>query len=183
MNIPNCITMIRIVLVPVIVIFIIDGQALNALLVFLLAGVGDALDGFFARALNQKTALGAFLDPLADKLLLTTIYVVMAFYHLAPGWLAVMVASRDLLIVTGIAVLVWGNKFPVMKPTLDSKITTFLQIVTMAYLFGRNYLIPLEWLSPWLLAATGVFTAISGVRYIIIGFRLFEYSEHNKTVK
>lgn len=177
MNIPNFITMLRIVLVPVIVVFLIDGQILNALIAFLVAGIGDALDGFFARALHQQTALGAFLDPLADKLLLTTIYVVMAFYHLAPGWLAVMVASRDLLIIAGIAVLVWGNNFPAMKPTLDSKITTFLQITTLAYLLGKNYLAGLEWLDPWLLVVTALFTAFSGIRYIVIGFRLFDHAK------
>lgn len=186
MNIPNLITMLRIILVPIIVIFLIDGQELLALFTFMVAGIGDALDGFLARTLKQQTALGAFLDPLADKLLLTTIYVVMAFCHLAPGWLAVMVASRDLLIITGIAVLAWNNQFPDMQPTLDSKITTFLQIVTMSFLLGRHYLAGLEWLAPWLLATTGIFTALSGVRYIIIGFRLADHVEtgnDNKNLK
>lgn len=177
MNVPNFITMIRIILVPVIVIFIIDNQPLPALLVFLIAGLGDGLDGFFARALKQKTALGAFLDPLADKLLLTTIYVVMAFCHMAPGWLAVMVASRDLLIVSGLAVLAWNSHFPIIKPTLDSKITTFLQIITMAYLLGRGYLPAQEWLTVLLLTLTAVFTVISGLRYIIIGFRVLDESQ------
>lgn len=180
MSLPNCITMIRIVLVPVIVIFLINNQLLPALLVFLIAGISDGLDGFFARALNQKTALGAFLDPLADKLLLTTIYVVMAFNHLAPGWLAVVVASRDLLIVSGLAVLVWNNHFPAMKPTLDSKITTFLQIVAMSYLLGRNYFPSREWFTDLLLVATAVFTVISGLRYIAIGFQLLDTQEKSK---
>ncbi len=173
MNIPNFITMIRIILVPVIVIFLIEGRLLEALLVFLLAGIGDGLDGFFARTLNQKTALGAFLDPLADKLLLTTIYIVMAVYHLAPAWLAVMVASRDLLIVCGLAILAWNHLFPQMKPTVDSKLTTFVQIVTMAYLLGRNYLpIHGEGLALALIVLTAVMTAISGIHYIILGFRI-----------
>lgn len=179
MNVPNFITMIRIVLVPVIVIFLIDHQPLPALLVFLIAGIGDGLDGFFARALKQKTALGAFLDPLADKLLLTTIYVVMAFCHMAPGWLAVMVASRDLLIVSGLAVLAWNRHFPIMKPTLDSKITTFMQIITMAYLLGHDYFPPRLWLTIPLLALTAAFTAISGLRYIIIGFRILDSQEQS----
>jgi cardiolipin synthase len=170
MNVPNIVTMIRILLVPVIVIFLIDNQHLPALLVFMVAGIGDGLDGYLARALNQKTALGAFLDPLADKLLLTTTYIVMAFYHMAPGWLAVMVASRDLLIISGLAVLAWNSHFPDMHPTLDSKITTLLQIVTMTFLLGKNYLSGLEWLEVLLLVATGVFTFGSGLRYIFIGF-------------
>lgn len=181
MNIPNLITMLRIILVPVIVIFLIDGQLLPALLVFLLAGIGDGLDGFFARALNQQTRLGAFLDPLADKLLLTTIYIVMAFCRLAPGWLAVLVASRDLLIVSGLGIMAWYGLFPRMRPTVDSKITTFLQIVTMAYLLGHQYLPDRQWLTVLLLATTGGFTVFSGLRYIIIGFRLLESYDNDKT--
>lgn len=183
MNVPNFITMLRIILVPVVVIFIIDGQVVNALIVFLVAGIGDGLDGFLARVLHQKTALGAFLDPLADKLLLTTIYVVMAFCHLAPGWLAVMVASRDLLIISGLAVLAWNSHFPAMQPTLDSKITTLLQIITVAFLLAKNHLVGQEWLEFSLLATTGGFTAISGVRYIIIGFRMLENGSDAHTSK
>jgi len=174
MNVPNLITMLRIILVPVLVIFLINNQLLLALMFFLLAGIGDGLDGFFARALNQKTSLGAFLDPLADKLLLTTSYVVMAFCHLAPGWLAVMVASRDLLIVVGLAVLAWNSHVPTIHPTMDSKITTFLQIVTLAYLLGRAYLPVPEWLVGLLLSVTAAFTVISGLRYIAIGFRILD---------
>lgn len=172
MNIPNFITMLRIILVPIIVVLLIEGQLLAALLTFLAAGIGDGLDGFFARALNQKTTLGAFLDPLADKLLLTTIYIVMAVYHQIPAWLAVMVASRDVLIVSGLAILAWNQHFPLMKPTIDSKITTFCQIVTMAYLLGHDFLPYREWLAHGLIALTAIFTTISGLRYIIIGFRI-----------
>lgn len=183
MNVPNLITMLRIILVPVIVIFLIENQLLPALLVFLVAGICDGLDGFLARALSQKTTLGAFIDPLADKLLLTTIYVVMAFYHKAPGWLAVMVASRDLLIVSGLAVLAWNSHFPVMKPTMDSKITTFMQIVTMAYLLGRDYIPAREWLLTPLLTATAIFTVFSGLRYIAIGFRILDKEEARNNSK
>lgn len=180
MNVPNSITIFRIILVPVIVIFLIEGQELYALLAFLLAGIGDGLDGFLARALNQKTALGAFLDPLADKLLLTTLYVVMGFCHLAPGWLAVLVASRDLLILSGLAILAWHSHLPAIKPTLDSKITTFLQIVTIAYLLGRGYLPAQEWLTGLLLTTTAAFTVISGLRYIFIGFRIFDDQQNQQ---
>lgn len=173
MNIPNFITMIRIILVPVIVIFLIEGRLLAALLTFLVAGIGDGLDGFMARTLNQKTTLGAFLDPLADKLLLTTIYIVMAVYHQAPAWLAVMVASRDLLIVSGLAILAWNHLLPLMQPTIDSKITTFCQIVTMAYLLGREIVPYSPWLAEGLIFLTAILTTVSGVHYIIIGFRIF----------
>jgi cardiolipin synthase len=177
MNIPNFITMIRIILVPIIIIFLIEGRLLAALLIFLIAAAGDGLDGFMARTLNQKTTLGAFLDPLADKLLLTSIYVVMAVQHQAPAWLAVMVVSRDLLIVSGLAILAWNQLFPLIKPTIDSKITTFCQIVTIAYLLGREILPYSEWLAHGLIVLTAILTVFSGIRYIIIGFRIFGNQE------
>jgi len=171
MNVPNFITLIRIILVPVMVIFLMEGKDFLAMLTFLAAGIGDGLDGFLARALNQRTKLGAFLDPLADKLLLTTSFIVLAIYDLAPGWLAVLVASRDILIVTGIGILTWNDHFPQLKPTVDSKITTFFQIITLAFLLGHDYTGPVLWLLNPLLACTAVMTVISGIRYIIIGFR------------
>lgn len=186
MNIPNFITMIRIILVPVIVVLLIEGRLLAALLTFLAAGIGDALDGFLARTLNQKTALGAFLDPLADKLLLTTTYIVMAVNHRVPVWLAVMVVSRDLLIFTGLAILLaWNHRFPVMKPTFDSKVTTFCQIVTLAYLLGQDFLPGLAGLAPVLIALTATLTAVSGIRYIIIGFRIIgkQQNDLQSTIK
>ena len=174
MNLPNFITLIRIVLVPVMLYFLIEGEDLLAILIFAIAAISDGLDGFIARAFKQKTRLGAFLDPIADKLLLTTAFIVLAVQDLAPNWLAIMVASRDLLILTGIGILAWDNDFPVIKPTFDGKATTFFQIVTVAFLLGHDYLGGYQWLYVPLITCTGLLTAISGTRYIIIGFRLLE---------
>lgn len=180
MNIPNFITVIRIILVPVMLIFMIEGQEIIALLIFSIAAISDGLDGFIARAFKQKTRLGAFLDPIADKLLLTTSFIALAVYDLAPNWLAVMVASRDLLIMTGIGILAWDNDFPEIEPTLDGKATTFFQIFTIGFLLAHNYMEPYQWLHVPLISCTGVLTAISGTRYIIIGFRLLDSNHANR---
>ncbi|MFN2366306.1 MAG: CDP-alcohol phosphatidyltransferase family protein, partial [Desulfurivibrionaceae bacterium] len=99
MNVPNSITLIRIFLVPIMLYFLIEGDKRSALIVFVAAALSDGLDGFFAKILHQKTRLGAFLDPIADKFLLSTSFIVLAILGLAPTWLAIMAVSRDLLIM------------------------------------------------------------------------------------
>jgi cardiolipin synthase len=180
MNLPNFITLIRIMLVPVMLFFLIEGKDLLGLLIFVVAALSDGLDGFIARAFKQKTRLGAFLDPLADKILLTTAFVVLAVKGFAPNWLAIMVASRDLLIMTGIGILAWDNDFPSIKPTLDGKATTFFQLVTVAFLLAHDYTGDYQWLYLPLITCTGLLTAISGTRYIIIGFRLLEENSNGE---
>ena len=111
-SIPNILTVLRILLIPLLVIFLIKGLMDHALMVFAVAGVSDGLDGFIARYFNQRTELGAYLDPIADKLLLMSAYVTMAAMALIPAWVAVIVISRDVIIVTGAAVL----RLPVPSP-------------------------------------------------------------------
>ncbi|MCX5833093.1 MAG: CDP-alcohol phosphatidyltransferase family protein, partial [Deltaproteobacteria bacterium] len=96
-NIPNLLTLLRILLVPVFVILLIQGLFLKALLVFVVAGLTDAMDGFIARVLHQKTVLGLYLDPLADKALIITSFVTLSVMGLIPPWLAVLVISRDFI--------------------------------------------------------------------------------------
>jgi len=104
-NIPNILTITRILVTPFFVILLLKDMYALALMVFTLASVSDGLDGFIARCFNQKTLLGAYLDPIADKLLLTASFVSMAILHLIPEWLAVIVISRDVLIAIGMAVV------------------------------------------------------------------------------
>ena len=87
MNIPNLLTLLRIILSPVIVILLIQGSFFKALIVFIVAGITDALDGFLARVLHQQTVLGAYLDPIADKALLASSFVTLSVLHIIPGWL------------------------------------------------------------------------------------------------
>lgn len=172
MNIPNAITVVRIILVPVMLYFLVEGRELLALLVFLTAAISDGLDGLIAKVLHQQTRLGAFLDPIADKFLLSTAFIVLAVLGSVPIWLAIMVVSRDLLIMTGIGILAWDNDFPEIKPTVDGKITTLLQISTIGFLLAQQYVGPYQRLHFPLIVITGLFTAISGTRYMLIGFRL-----------
>jgi cardiolipin synthase len=160
--------------------FLVEGKDMLALLVFVIAAASDGLDGFIARAFRQKTRLGAFLDPIADKFMLTTAFIVLAVQDLAPNWLAIMVASRDLLILTGIGILAWDNDFPSIKPTFDGKATTFFQILTVTFLLAHDYTGDFQWFYHPLITCTGLLTAISGTRYIIIGFRLLEENNNNK---
>src|SRR5690349_2831535 len=104
LNLPNLITMARILCVPLIVWTITAGHMLPAFLLFLLAGISDAVDGFLAKRFNMATELGAVLDPLADKALIVSIYVALGFTETLPRWIVILVVSRDILIVGGFLV-------------------------------------------------------------------------------
>ncbi|HUT44622.1 MAG TPA: CDP-alcohol phosphatidyltransferase family protein, partial [Desulfobacterales bacterium] len=105
MNIPNLLTLFRIILVPVTVIFLIKGDFSKALIVFVVACITDGLDGFFARILKQKTILGSYLDPLADKALIASSFITLSVLGVIPSWLTVIIISRDFIILLGISVL------------------------------------------------------------------------------
>lgn len=142
MNLPNIITIGRILLVPVAIWLIVAGQFGFAFLVFISAGVGDGVDGYIARRYSMKTQLGAYLDPLADKLLLVSIYLTLGFLQHMPAWLVILVASRDVLIV-GAVILSWIMDKPIkVQPLMVSKINTALQII-----FAGGQLAMLAWMS------------------------------------
>ena len=132
MSIPNILTLLRMVLVPVVIWSIITGEVALAFWLFLLAGVTDAVDGFIAKRFDQATLLGAYLDPVADKLLLVGVFVTLGIVHALPSWLVVLIVSRDLMIVIafGVAHLV-GRPIKV-RPLNVSKANTALQIVLAA---------------------------------------------------
>ena len=136
MTIPNLLTILRVLLTPLLVIFLLEYRLSEALVIFIVAGITDGLDGLIARLYKQKSRLGAFLDPVADKLLLVTTYVILAFQDLVPSWLTVIILSRDVLIIIGVFVLFMQELSFEIKPTLISKLTTcaqiFTAIVTMA---------------------------------------------------
>ena len=129
MSIPNLITLGRILLVPILVWAIISGEMQLAFLLFLIAGISDAVDGFLAKRFGMATELGAYLDPLADKVLIVSIYVAMGITGALPAWLVILVVSRDIMIV-GAVLLSWLVDHPVaMKPLPVSKLNTATQIV------------------------------------------------------
>ena len=129
MNLPNLITIGRILLVPVVVWAIASRQMQIAFLVFLIAGVSDAVDGFLAKRLGMTSNLGAHLDPLADKVLIVSIYIALGITEAIPRWLVILVVSRDILIVGGV-MLAWFLGKPIrVRPVLVSKLNTVAQIV------------------------------------------------------
>jgi len=173
MNIPNSLTLLRIVLVPVIVILLIDGNHVGAMIVFIVAGVTDGLDGFLARILKQKTVLGAYLDPLADKALLVSSFITLSVLGIIPGWLAVIVISRDMVILLGILLLFMMSISFDVKPAFISKVTTLFQILTVLLvlmakscpLFVNGGVIEISF---WI---TAIVTVISGFQYLFRGIR------------
>ncbi len=131
-NIPNIITLGRILLVPVIVWAIASNQMAIAFGLFLVAGFSDAVDGFLAKRFNMSSELGALLDPVADKALLVSIYVALGIWGAVPRWIVILVVSRDLMIV-GAVIISWifGKPIP-MKPLMVSKLNTVAQVAFAA---------------------------------------------------
>jgi len=129
LSIPNLITLGRILLVPVVVWAIMYGEMRLAFALFLAAGISDAVDGFLAKRFNMASELGAYLDPLADKTLIVSIYVTLGIAGKIPLWLVILVVSRDIMII-GAVMLSWLLGSPLkVKPLLVSKLNTVAQIV------------------------------------------------------
>jgi len=176
-TIPNFLSLLRMGLVPLFIIAVIDGDSRKALLIFLVAGVTDALDGFIARFANQKSLLGAYLDPIADKLLLTSAYVTLSIPQLNHGapipiWITVLVLARDLLIVVMALVLylaVGVRRFP---PSVLSKITTLVQVTAVGLVLVSALWPKLEPLASWLVYAVAFLTLASGLDYVLRANRL-----------
>jgi cardiolipin synthase len=165
-NIPNTLTLGRIVLVPLVVWLIITHEMTAAFIVFLLAGVSDAADGFLAKRYGWNTELGAYLDPIADKALLVSIYVTFAITGVLPVWLVIAVVSRDILIV-GAVVLSWMLSRPLnMQPLLISKVNTFAQIVLAGLVLAELGLgLGLHPVVHALIWVTGTLTILSAALY------------------
>jgi len=172
-NIPNALTLFRIFLVPAFLIALIEDEILIALLIFLCAGVTDLLDGFFARCFAQETRLGLYLDPVADKLLMTVSFVSLAIKGIFPPWLAVLVVTKDLFVSIGVGILYFAGQSVNTVPTLWGKQTTFLQILTViAALLATMDHFSIKYLMPLFILTAGV-TAFSGCHYILSGLRSF----------
>lgn len=172
MNIPNSITILRIILTPILVIVLTKGLGRWALLIFTVAGLTDALDGFLARAWGQRTVLGSYLDPLADKFLLTTSFISLSYYGKIPLWMTLIALSRDLILVLGSLAIYGLTKNLKVKPTVWSKITTCLQLGVIFQAFaGYLWSVP-SWLFSLTLGLTAFFTLFSGMHYIFRGFKM-----------
>ena len=169
MNIPNLLTLLRVLLIPLLVIFLMEGRKDYALMVFMAAAVSDGLDGFIARVFRQKTQFGAYIDPIADKLLIGTSYVTLAILDVMPGWMAVLVVSRDVIILVGIAILLLNDRDISISPVIDSKLTTLLQLLLVIYFLGYETLPFPAQLKNYLLFFTAGMTLFSWFHYIVLG--------------
>jgi cardiolipin synthase (CMP-forming) len=166
-NLPNFITLARMLMTPLAVMMIISQRFFPAFLIFILAGVSDAVDGFIAKRFALRTELGAYLDPLADKALLISIYVSLAIYAGLPASIAITVVSRDVMILMAVLVSWLLDKPVEIRPVWVSKLNTVAQITLAGFALGvRAYGLnqPLLQTSlEWMVAAT---TLASGGVYI-----------------
>jgi cardiolipin synthase (CMP-forming) len=177
LNLPNFLTLLRIIAIPVFLIFLTDREFGAALVTFVLAGITDSLDGAIARITNTRTTLGAYMDPLADKMLILSGFVVLALMDSVPRWLTVVVISRDVIILIGyLSLFLLTQQLMEIRPSVISKAATFLHLTTLAAVL----------LSLWraeapvgrhlgtLFGITGGVTAVSGFHYIFRGLRWYQ---------
>ena len=166
-SIPNLITLGRILLVPIVVWAIASGAMLAAFLLFVAAGVSDGVDGFLAKRFRMTTELGAYLDPLADKALIVSIYVTLGIGGQIPLWLVILVVSRDIMIV-GAVVLSWLVGSPLkVKPLLVSKLNTVAQILFACLVLGSlGFNIAAGVLERVLMGLVAVLTLLSVAAYV-----------------
>ena len=171
MGLANWLTTLRILLIPVFVTLLVYRRPREAFVVFCLASLTDLLDGYIARSRGRQTRLGAFLDPVADKLLLTSAFVTLTYLKVIPFWIAVVVVSRDLVLSVGVLVIHVAGGTVQPAPTWLGKLTTVFQMATVlaaiiAFYFGALQVLPK--LLAWITAA---FTVTSGLQYIIQGLQ------------
>lgn len=177
MTVPNAITILRIFLVPPFVIYLLRGQYGGALGIFILASISDFVDGYVARRFKQRTSIGAFMDPLADKLLAGTAFVVLAWKQIIPDWLAVIVISREVVIVGGLYLLSLLGAHIRISPSRMGKVNTAVQLTTICIcLLVHAELLPLPPVFQHRLVAlywiTGATTVVSGFQYLRQGLRM-----------
>jgi cardiolipin synthase len=173
LTLPNLLSLLRMGIVPLFIIAVLKGDAGKALTLFVVAGISDALDGALARWLDQQSLLGTYLDPIADKILLTSAYVTLSIPALNQGaqipiWVTVLVLARDVLLVVVALILYLAagvRSFPV---TLLSKVTTVVQVITVGLvLISSPQLVPsLSPIAELFLYAVVVLTVASGLYYI-----------------
>jgi cardiolipin synthase (CMP-forming) len=166
-NIPNLISVLRLLLVPLTVWLIISEAFGWAFLTFMAAGISDGIDGYLARRFDWRTRLGAYLDPLADKTLLVSVFVTLAFLKLIPAWLAILVVSRDALIIGAVLLSRLMDQPVHVRPLMVSKVNTVVQIVFAVSVLGLAALgKPPALLVDYGSIPVALLTALSGAAYL-----------------
>jgi cardiolipin synthase (CMP-forming) len=172
MGLANWLTVLRILLVPVFVMLLVYRRPGAALLVFATAALTDLLDGYVARRGRRESRLGAFLDPLADKLLLVSAFATLTYLKVLPAWIMIVVVSRDAILMLGALLvhMVGGRVYP--RPSLAGKFATFFQILAVLFGLLTGYF---AWRQPLALRTViwvaAIFTVLSGLQYIVQGMR------------
>ena len=172
---PNQLTLLRMAFLPFIIIKLVEGRYSWALALFVLAGLSDGLDGLLARTLRQQTVLGEYLDPIADKLLLSTVFLVLSILHKIPWKFTVLVFSRDISILSASAVLYAIAGLRDFRPSIFGKANTFAQVAAVFFVLllevDRTRWVSIARLT--FLRATFAFTILSGLHYVLtVGQRL-----------
>lgn len=181
---PNLLTLLRLFFIPFIIIAIVDRQPRLALGLFLVAGLTDALDGLLARALHQRTRLGQYLDPIADKLLLSSLFLVFSLTGRVPWRITVLVFSRDILILIVGAVLYMTNTARDLQPSILGKVATAIQVLTLGFVLLADVFEEPSILlvKKYALRTTVVFTVLSGVHYLyLVGQRMRSHTANRSS--
>jgi len=167
-NIPNLLTAIRLLLVPVLMYLLYLGHFSSALYLIIFMGLSDAVDGFLAKKLNCISRFGGFFDPVCDKMMLVGATVMLAYIDLLPVWLVLLIVARDLIIVIGGgAYYLYIEQF-LAAPSIISKANTFFQLLlTVIVIYSQINFVPQQWISG-LITVVMVTTVLSGVGYIWI---------------
>jgi cardiolipin synthase (CMP-forming) len=170
---PNLLTLMRLFIIPFLVIEILDGHYRIAFALFILAGISDALDGLLARWLSQRTTLGQYLDPIADKLLLSTLFVVLTHVGMIPRYVTVLVFSRDLGILLISTLLFVTAGLRDFRPSLFGKLNTLMQIVALIAVLCQKIFVSahLATLKDLFVRAIALMAPLSAAQYAWIVFR------------
>jgi len=172
LNLPNFLTLIRIVAIPFFLVLLSSRLYLDALIVFVAGGLTDALDGAVARITHKQTSLGAYLDPIADKLLVVSSFVMLGLIGAVPPWVVVLVVSRDIIILFGYgAIYFLVEERLKVQPSLIGKLSTVFQLVTVGVvvLFLYDSQLIAAWIDDFLIYVTALTTVVSGFQYIYRG--------------
>ena len=175
----NQLTLLRLIFIPFIILSILYEQHAAAFVLVLIAGVTDGMDGLLARRLRQQTTLGTYLDPIADKLLLSSAFVTLGVVRQIPAWLVILVLSRDVIILATVLVMILTTPIRIFPPSVYGKANTTAQIATVMVTLAA-LLSPMQWLH-WLqevgIYCTAAFTVVSGLQYAITTAERLRHAE------
>ncbi|MCL4558836.1 MAG: CDP-alcohol phosphatidyltransferase family protein [Deltaproteobacteria bacterium] len=182
MTIPNILSLLRIFSLPFLFYLIRSGHEVAAFYLLIGSWFTDLLDGFIARTFNQRSKLGSYLDPIADKVVTASLFVFLTLYNRIPLWLTSVVVSRDVVLLGGLLVVFMPQKFPVTSPSYLGKFTTFSQALTLLVVMSDGVPALKGYLSQFrvpILYATLVLTVLSLVQYVFRGISMLRHRETN----